>query len=61
MPCIVIETWPTKKEMKKKMVEKITNALVELGMSPNAINIVIHESEKENWSTAGVQHSISFN
>lgn len=60
MPIINIETWPLDKEQKPILIKKITEVFTEMGMPAQAVNIIIHETELENWGSAGEQHSIKF-
>lgn len=44
------------KEMKKKLIEKVTKSVVEaLGVEPDQVWVVIREFPKENFGMAGVQ------
>ncbi|MES2189673.1 MAG: 4-oxalocrotonate tautomerase [Pseudomonadota bacterium] len=41
-------------EQKKKLVEAITQATVEiLGGTPDAVDIIITDIKRENWATGG--------
>lgn len=60
MPIISIETWPLKKEQKPILMKEITEVFVKQGIPAQAITILIHETELENWASAGEQHSIKF-
>jgi len=60
MPMITIETWPLRKEQKPILMKKITDVFTEMGMPAQAVTIVIHETELENWGSAGEQHSVKF-
>ena len=43
------------KGTKKKLIEKVTFAVVEsIGCPPEAVQVVISEIEKENWGLGGV-------
>jgi 4-oxalocrotonate tautomerase family enzyme len=57
---ITIETWPLRKEQKPILMKKITDVFTEMGMPAQAVTIVIHETELENWGSAGEQHSVKF-
>jgi phenylpyruvate tautomerase PptA (4-oxalocrotonate tautomerase family) len=48
------------KKQKPILMKKITDVFVEMGMPAQAVTVVIHETELENWSSAGEQHSIKF-
>jgi 4-oxalocrotonate tautomerase len=55
MPLITLNTWPTMSmEEKKKYIYKVTELTAkELQMIPDKIQVLIQESEKENWGKAG--------
>lgn len=60
MPVINIKTWPMKNGMKKKMIENVTKAIADLGIPAEAVTVIIEEVPKDNWGTAGEQHSEKF-
>ena len=60
MPIINIETWPLEKEQKPAIIKKITEVFTEMGIPAQAVTVVIHETELENWGSAGEQHSVKF-
>jgi len=60
MPVINIETWPLDKGSKPIIIKKITDVFTELGIPAQAVTIIIHETELENWGSEGEQHSIKF-
>lgn len=60
MPIVNIETWPLDKEKKPVIIKKITEVFTEMGIPAQAVTIVIHEIELDNWGSAGEQHSIKF-
>lgn len=60
MPIINIETWPIEKDKKPIIIKKITEVFTEMGIPAQAVTILIHETELENWASAGEQHSIKF-
>ena len=50
MPIVQVSVWEgMSAENKKKTVEGITKIFVDLGMPPDAVNIVIYEAPKTNW------------
>ena len=55
MPVITVELWKGRTtEQKRTLVKSITSATVAAtGAPPEAVHIVIHEVEKENWGIAG--------
>lgn len=60
MPIVTIETWPLKEEEKPALMKNITSVFTNMGIPPQAVTIVLHETALHNWGTAGVQHSITF-
>ncbi|MDP7078779.1 MAG: tautomerase family protein [Candidatus Undinarchaeales archaeon] len=60
MPIVTIETWPMEKEMKTDVIRNITEVFVGLGIPAQAVTVVIHENEMENWGSEGIQHSVKF-
>jgi len=60
MPIITIETWPMQKERKPELIKKITKVFTEWGIPAQAVTIIIHENQLDNWATAGEQHSITY-
>jgi 4-oxalocrotonate tautomerase family enzyme len=60
MPIINIETWPLEKERKPVIIKKITEVFTEMGIPAQAVTVIIHETELDNWGSAGEQHSVKF-
>ncbi len=60
MPIVNIETWPLEKERKPVMIKKITEVFTEMGIPAQAVTVIIHETELDNWGSAGEQHSVKF-
>ncbi len=60
MPIINIETWPLKKEDKPILIKKITEVFTEMGIPAQAVSVIIHETDLDNWGSAGEQHSVKF-
>jgi len=60
MPIVNIESWPLKKEAKPALIKKITEVFTERGIPAQAVTVVIHETELDNWGSAGEQHSVKF-
>ena len=40
--------------------KKITEVFTEMGIPAQAVTVVIHETELDNWGSAGEQHSVKF-
>ena len=55
MPFVEIKLWKGRnKETKKKMIEKVTEAITETIQCPKeAVHIVVHEVEKDDWAIGG--------
>jgi 4-oxalocrotonate tautomerase family enzyme len=60
MPIVNIESWPLEKERKPVIIKKITEVFTEMGIPAQAVTVVIHETELDNWGSAGEQHSVKF-
>jgi 4-oxalocrotonate tautomerase family enzyme len=60
MPIITIETWPMDKNRKPELMNKITEVFASMGIPAQAVTILIKETDKENWASAGEQHSKKF-
>jgi 4-oxalocrotonate tautomerase family enzyme len=60
MPIVTIETWPMEKEKKPEVIKKITDVFEGMGIPAQAVTVVIHETQMENWGSAGEQHSVKF-
>ena len=60
IPIVNIETWPLEKERKPVIIKKITEFFTEMGIPAQAVTVVIHETELDNWGSAGEQHSVKF-
>tara|TARA_Y100000031_G_C7870370_1_gene226044 strand:+ start:331 stop:498 length:168 start_codon:yes stop_codon:yes gene_type:complete len=48
------------KEMKPEVIRKVTEVFTGLGIPAQAVTVVIHENELENWGSEGIQHSVKF-
>ncbi len=54
MPVVIVEMWEGRTiEQKKKLVEGITSAMVNIGVPPEAVHIIIKDNPKHNWATGG--------
>lgn len=54
MPVVIVEMWEGRTiEQKKQLVEGITAAIVNMGIPPQAVNIIIKDNPKHNWATGG--------
>ena len=54
MPVVIVEMWQGRTiEQKKQLVAGITSVMTNLGISPEAIHIIIKDNPKHNWATGG--------
>jgi len=55
MPVVTIDMWAGRDKLqKKKIIEKVTEAVVEsVGCPLEAVHVKINEVPKENWGIAG--------
>lgn len=54
MPVVTIEMWSGRTiEQKKKLVEGITSVMTNIGISAEAVQIIIKDNPKHNWAIAG--------
>ncbi len=60
MPIVNIETWPMEKEKKPELIKKITEVFTEMKIPAEAVTVIIHETELDNWGSGGQQHSVKF-
>ena len=62
MPIVKIDMWSGRnEEQKEKIIKKVTEAMVEAcGCPKEAVTVVISDIPKENWGSAGEQHSKKF-
>ena len=59
MPFVNIYLWKGRsKETRKKLIEKVTSAVVDsIDCPKDAVQVVITETDKENWGLGGVPSS----
>ncbi len=55
MPFVEIKMWKGRtKEAKKKMIEKVSAAIVETLQCPSeAVHVIVQEVEKDDWAVGG--------
>ena len=54
MPVVIVEMWEERTvEQKKQLVEGITSVIVNMGVPPEAVHIIIKDNPKHNWATGG--------
>ena len=59
MPLVRINMWPTvTNEQKDALIRNVTQAVVDsIGCRDQAVQIMLFEVDKSDWSTGGVRHS----
>jgi 4-oxalocrotonate tautomerase len=55
MPVVIVELWEGRSlDQKRKLVQAITDAMVEhADANPGALHVIIHEIPRENWGRSG--------
>jgi 4-oxalocrotonate tautomerase len=54
MPVVTVEWWEGRTVAKKKqLVEGITSVMAEMGIPPEAVQIIIKDNSRDNWATGG--------
>ena len=54
MPVVTVEWWEGRTiEQKKQLAEGITSVMVNMGIHPEAIHIIIKDNPKHNWASGG--------
>ena len=54
MPVVIVEMWEGRTiEQKRQLVEGITSAMVNIGVPPEAVHIIIKDNPKHNWARGG--------
>ena len=54
MPVVTVEMWEGRTiEQKKQLVEGITSSFVQIGTSPEAVQVIIKDIPKHNWAIGG--------
>jgi 4-oxalocrotonate tautomerase len=58
MPIIHVYIWRGfSNEAKKKVIAGITKLFAEMGVPPEAVEVILHEVSKEDWGVGGEQAS----
>jgi len=60
MPIVTIETWPMEPGKKSELIKNITEVFTNMNIPAQAVTVLIHETEMDNWGSAGEQHSVKF-
>lgn len=55
MPVVIVEMWEGRTvEQKRRLVEAITRAMVEIaGARPDHLHVIIHDVPRDSWGRAG--------
>ncbi len=54
MPVVIVEMWEGRTvDQKRTIVEGITTTFEQIGVPPEALQIVINDIPKHNWAIAG--------
>ncbi len=54
MPIVIVEMWEGRTiDQKRTIVEGITTTFEQIGVPPQALQIVINDVPKHNWAIAG--------
>ncbi len=54
MPVVIVEMWEGRTvDQKRTLVEGITTTFEQIGVPPEALQIVINDIPKHNWAIAG--------
>ena len=54
MPIVLVDWWEGRTtEQKKQLAQGITSTMQEMGIPPEAVQIVINDIPKYNWAIAG--------
>ena len=54
MPVVTVEMWAGRTiEQKRQLVKGITSAIADIGVPPEAVQIIIKDNPKHNWGIGG--------
>lgn len=54
MPVVTVEMWEGRTiEQKRQIIKGITSALTDIGVPPEATQVIIKDNPKHNWGIAG--------
>jgi 4-oxalocrotonate tautomerase len=58
VPVVIVEMWEGRTtEQKEKLIQGITRAFGEIGLKPEVVHVIIHDTPKANWGVGGKQAS----
>jgi 4-oxalocrotonate tautomerase len=58
VPVVIVEMWEGRTpEQKEHLIEGITRAFEEIGVKPEVVHVLIHDTPKTNWGVGGKQAS----
>ena len=54
MPVVIVEMWEGRTiEQKKQLVEGITSSFAKIGVSQEAVQVIIKDNPRHNWAIGG--------
>ncbi|MFH0896940.1 MAG: tautomerase family protein [Candidatus Bathyarchaeota archaeon] len=60
MPVIEVKMWEGREDkLKAKIIKDITDAFVSIGVSANAVTVILTEYSKKNWGEGGKLASLT--
>ncbi|MBN1682842.1 2-hydroxymuconate tautomerase family protein [Candidatus Bathyarchaeota archaeon] len=58
MPVVIVEMWAGRTdEQKETLIKAINKAFGEIGVKPESLTVIIHDTPKTNWGIRGEQAS----
>lgn len=58
MPVVIVEMWGGRtEEQKERLMKGITRTFEEIGVKPERVTVIIHDTPKSNWGVGGEQAS----
>ncbi len=61
MPVVIVHMWSgVSREAKERIAKGISRVFEELGIPSHAVEVIIHETPKENWGFGGELASEKF-
>jgi len=58
VPVVQVELWEGRTDQQKeRLIKALTKAFGEVGVKPESLTIILHETPKSNWGIKGEQAS----